>query len=88
MGVLDSKLTMVDNRQSVTRKAYYALANMGEIRKDLTKPATEKLYSQRLCDFCHGLCKQHQLEGPTSAPNQPTETTEHGISYYPSLCST
>ena len=43
---------------------------------------------QRLCDLGHGLCKQHQLGGPTSAHKQPTETTEHGSSYYLSLWST
>ena len=40
---LDSKLTMVDNIQSVTRKAYCALANIGKIRRNLTKPAAETL---------------------------------------------
>ena len=29
--ILASKLTMVDNIQSVTRKAYFALANIGKI---------------------------------------------------------
>ena len=43
---------------------------------------------QRLCNLGHGLCKQHQLGGPTSAHKQPTETTEHGSSYYLSLWST
>ena len=41
--LLDSKLTMVDNIQSVTRKAYCAIANIGKIRKDLTRPAAETL---------------------------------------------
>ena len=43
--LLDSKLTMVDNIQSVTRKAkaYCALANIGQIRRNLTKPAAETL---------------------------------------------
>ena len=41
--LLDSKLTMIANIQSVTRKAYCALANIGKIRRDLTKPATETL---------------------------------------------
>ena len=40
---------------------------------------------QCLCDFGHGLCKQHQLGDPISAHKQPTETTEHGSSYYLSL---
>ena len=39
--LLDSKLTMVDNIQSVTRKAYCALANIEKIRRDLTKPAAK-----------------------------------------------
>ena len=34
---------MVDNIQSVTRKAYCALANIGKIRRNLTKPAAETL---------------------------------------------
>ena len=41
--LLDSKLTMVDNIQSVTRKAYCALSNIGKIRRDLTRPAAETL---------------------------------------------
>ena len=41
--LLDSKLTMVDNIQSVTRKAYCALANIGKSRRNLTKPAAETL---------------------------------------------
>ena len=41
--LLDSKLTTVDNIQSVTRKAYCALANIGKIRRNLTKPAAETL---------------------------------------------
>ena len=41
--LLDSTVTMVDNIQSVTRKAYCALANIENIRKDLTKPAAETL---------------------------------------------
>ena len=41
--LLDSKLTMVDNIQSVSRKAYCALANIGKIRRDLTRPAAETL---------------------------------------------
>ena len=40
---MDSKLTMVDNIQSVTRKAYCALANIEKIRRDLTRPAAETL---------------------------------------------
>ena len=34
---------MVDNIQSVKRKAYCALANIGKIRRDLTRPAAETL---------------------------------------------
>ena len=34
---------MVNNIQSVTRKAYCALANLWKIRRDLTKPAAETL---------------------------------------------
>ena len=86
--LLDSKLTMVDNIQSVTRKAYCALANIGKIRRDLTRPAAETLVNACMCDLGHGLCKQHQLGGPTNAHKQPTETTEHGSSYYLSLWST
>ena len=41
--LLDSNLTIVDNIQSVTRKAYCALANRGKIRRDLTRPAAETL---------------------------------------------
>ena len=41
--LLDFKLTIVDNLQSVTRKAYCALANIGKIRRDLTRPAAETL---------------------------------------------
>ena len=41
--LLDSKLTMVDNIQSLTRKAYCALANIGKIRRDLIRPAAETL---------------------------------------------
>ena len=41
--LLDSKLTIVDNIQSVTRKAYCALANIGKIRRDLTRPDAETL---------------------------------------------
>ena len=41
--LLDSKLTMVDNIQSVTRKAYCALAIIGKIRMNLTNPAAETL---------------------------------------------
>ena len=40
---MDSKLTMVDNIQSVTRKAYCALANIGKLQRNLTKPAAEIL---------------------------------------------
>ena len=39
--LLDSKLTMVDNIQSVIRKAYCALANIRKTRRDLTRPAAE-----------------------------------------------
>ena len=41
--LLDSKLAMVDNIQSVTRKSYCALANIGKIRRDLTRPSAETL---------------------------------------------
>ena len=41
--LLDSKLTMVDKIQSVSRKAYCALANIGKIRRDLTRPDVETL---------------------------------------------
>ena len=41
--LLDSKPTMVDNIQSVTRKAYCALANIGKIQRNLTKPTAETL---------------------------------------------
>ena len=41
--LLDSKLTMVDNIQSVTTKAYCALANKGKIRRNLTMPTAETL---------------------------------------------
>ena len=84
--LLEFKLTMVNNIQSVTRKAYCALANKGKIRRDLTKSAAETLVNA--CYFSHGLCKKHQLGCPTSAHKQPTETTEHGSSYYLSLWST
>ena len=40
---MDSKLAMIDNIQSVSRKAYCALANIGKIRRDLTRPAAETL---------------------------------------------
>ena len=80
--LLDSKLTMVDNIQCVTRKVYCALANIGKIQRDLTSCRNT---CQCLCDFGHGLCKQYQLGGPTSAHKQPTATTEHGSSYYLSL---
>ena len=46
---MDSKLTMVDNIQSVTRKAYCALANIRKIRRDLTRPAAETLSLVNAC---------------------------------------
>ena len=41
--VKDLGVLLVDNIQSVTRKAYCALANIGIIRRDLTRPAADTL---------------------------------------------
>ena len=87
--LLDSKLTMVDNIQSVSSKAYCALANIGKIRRDLTRPAAEKLVNAcvtSVMDYANST----SLGVPQVHTNslQATETTEHGSSYYLSLWST
>ena len=52
-------LPMVDNIQSVTRKAYCALANIGKIRRDLTRPAAETLVNAcvtSVMDYANSTC--------------------------------
>ena len=62
--LLDSKLTMVDNIQSVTRKAYCALANIGKIQRNLTKPAAETLVNAcvtSVMDYANSTRPSYQL---------------------------